>query len=277
MPDRPLPETRRTTTDGLTVVGHVTSAAPSKVPPPHQDAPRSETAAPAAPAVVLVHGLGSSARAYRHLVGPLSQDAEVHAVDLPGFGASPRPRRDVTVAAHAAALAAYLRQHVGGRPRPVVVGHSMGAQVVGQLLADHPDAVGAGVLLGPTSDPRARTLPQQALRLGLDALGEAPGAVGNLLVDTLVRSGPPYYVAQLRHVVEHHLEQVLPRVEVPVVVVRGDRDPVAPSSWTALLAASAPRGISRTVRGRHHAMDQDPWGLAAVVREAARLARQEVP
>lgn len=256
MPGTISQRTSRSEDGDLTVVGHVWA-------PPGADR-----------AVVLVHGVGSSSRAYARLADHLVAHGEVHAVDLPGFGASPHLRRDVTVPEHASAVARYVREHVldAGLPAPVVVGHSMGAQVVGQLLADHPAAASAGVLVGPTAEPGTRTIPRQAVRLAVDAVGEPPRTVGVLVVDALVRCSIPYYLGQLRHVVSHRLEDVLPRAAVPVVVVRGARDPVAPSRWVEQLAAAAPSGQHRTVRGRHHAMDADPEGIAEIVVEAWRGA-----
>jgi pimeloyl-ACP methyl ester carboxylesterase len=256
MPGATVHRVNRTDDGGRTVVGHVRAPL---------DADR---------AVVLVHGVGSSSRAYQKLADHLVAHGEVHAVDLPGFGASPHLARDVTIPEHAAAVARYVREHVldAGLPAPVVVGHSMGAQVVGQLLADHPDVTSAGVLIGPTAEPGTRSLGGQAVRLAVDAVGERPRTVGVLLVDALVRCSVPYYLGQLRHVIDYRLEDVLPRSTVPVVVVRGERDPVAPQGWVELLAARAPSGRQRTVRGRHHAMDTDPAGVAEIVLEAWRSA-----
>lgn len=244
----------------LIVVGHVTT----EVGTPRR-------------AIVLVHGLGSSSRAFGRLVPRLAAHGQVHAVDLPGFGASPGTGRDVPIRKHAAALAEYVRAYVtgAGMPAPVLLGHSLGAQVVGQALADHPDVASAGVLLGPTSDAGARSLRRQAGRLAIDAVREPPRAVGVLLVDALWRCRPPYYLAQLRHVVGHRLEDVLPEVRVPVTLVRGHHDAVAPQAWTERLAASASLGEVRTVRGHHHAMDGDPDGLTAVVVEAWQAADRE--
>jgi pimeloyl-ACP methyl ester carboxylesterase len=256
MPGTISQRTNRSEDGDLTVVGHVWA-------PPGADR-----------AVVLVHGVGSSSRAYAKLADQLVEHGAVHAVDLPGFGASPHLRRDVTVREHAAAVARYIREYVldAGLPAPVVVGHSMGAQVVGQMLADHPDVASAGVLVGPTAEPGTRTIPRQAVRLAADAVGESPRTLGVLVIDALVRCSIPYYLGQLHHVVDYRLEEVLPRTTVPVVVVRGARDPVAPQHWVEQLAESAPFGQHRTVRGRHHAMDADPAGVADVVLEAWRAA-----
>ena len=44
------------------------------------------------PAVILIHALGGFAETWRHNIEPLARRATVYAVDLPGFGASAKPR-----------------------------------------------------------------------------------------------------------------------------------------------------------------------------------------
>ncbi|SIQ25307.1 Alpha/beta hydrolase family protein [Cellulosimicrobium aquatile] len=234
--------------------------------------------------VVLVHGVGSSARAFdpvrRALLRPGALPrVAVHAIDLPGFGAAPRASRDVSIEEHAAVVAEHVRRRVldlpDGAPRPVVVlvGHSMGGQVVAQAMADHPREAPAGVLVGPTADRDARSAPRQALRLARDAVGERPRALGTLAVDYVLRCSLPHYARQVRHMLAHRLEDVVPRVPGRLVVVRGAHDPIAPRRWCRELALAAPRGMFREVRGRHHAMDADPEGIVAAVRDAGGLPR----
>ncbi|WP_340698271.1 alpha/beta fold hydrolase, partial [Cellulosimicrobium funkei] len=200
-------------------------------------------------------------------------------VILPGFGAAPRAPRDVSIEEHAAVVAEHVRRHVldlpDGAPRPVVVlvGHSMGAQVVAQAMADHPREAPAGVLVGPTADRHARSAPRQALRLARDAVGERPRALATLAVDYVLRCSLPHYARQVRHMLAHRLEDVVPRVPGRLVVVRGAHDPIAPRLWCRELALAAPRGMLREVRGRHHAMDADPEGIVAAVRDAGGLPR----
>jgi pimeloyl-ACP methyl ester carboxylesterase len=234
--------------------------------------------------VVLVHGVGSSARAFdpvrRALLRPGALPrVAVHAIDLPGFGAAPRAPRDVSIEEHAAVVAEHVRRRVldlpDGAPLPVVVlvGHSMGAQVVAQAMADHPREAPAGVLVGPTADRHARSAPRQALRLARDAVGERPRALATLAVDYVLRCSLPHYARQVRHMLAHRLEDVVPRVPGRLVVVRGAHDPIAPRLWCRELALAAPRGMFREVRGRHHAMDADPEGIVAAVRDAGGLPR----
>ena len=46
------------------------------------------------PAVVLLHGLGGFAQSWRHTIDALATRATVFALDLPGFGRTPRLRID---------------------------------------------------------------------------------------------------------------------------------------------------------------------------------------
>lgn len=265
-PTRSGPETVdvRFPVGDLTAVAHVSGA----------DAPEL--------VVVLVHGVGSSSRAFdpvrRALLRPgAGPTVAVHAIDLPGFGAAPRARQNVPIEEHAAVVAGYVRRNVldaptGPPPAVVLVGHSMGAQVVGQAMADHPREAPAGVLIGPTADRRARSAPRQALRLARDAVGERPRALATLAVDYVLRCSLPYYARQVRTMLGHRLEEVLPRAAGRVVVLRGTHDPVAPRAWVRELAAAAPQGTSGEVRGRHHAMDADPDGVVAAVLAAGGFA-----
>lgn len=260
MPDAPSTRTMPFRAYGRTAVAEVLD------PPGTPDA-----------TVVLVHGLGCSARAFRRLQAELARSAQVHTLELPGYGRSPRAEGNPSVAEHAALLARYVREHVLAHdgPAPVLVGHSMGAQVVAQALADDPGVGRAAVLVGPTPDPAARDGVRYAVRLARDAVREPPRTVGILLTDVVVRAGVPYYLRQVRRLVAHRTEDAVARVEAPVVVVRGAGDAVVPEAWARLLAATAPRGELHTVRGRHHAMDSDPRALADVVLDAWRSGGQD--
>jgi pimeloyl-ACP methyl ester carboxylesterase len=97
-----------------------------------------------APAVLLVHGITSSSRAWlavtRHLPG-----LRLIAPDLRGRGRSSRLPPSTGLRHHAADLARVL-DDLGVGPIPVV-GHSMGAFVAVALAAARPDAVASLVLV----------------------------------------------------------------------------------------------------------------------------------
>jgi pimeloyl-ACP methyl ester carboxylesterase len=83
------------------------------------------------PPLLLVPGLGSTWRTFDPVLAALSARREVVAVDLPGFGESPPLEGEVTIAAMADALTAFLEeQDLTGAD---LVGSSVGARLVLEL------------------------------------------------------------------------------------------------------------------------------------------------
>lgn len=206
-------------------------------------------AVPSGPVFVLLHGIGMSHRYYRRLQVLLSRHGDTYAVDLPGFGGTPTPDRQLSVADYGEHTAAVLEKM--GVSRAVVVGHSMGTQFATELAVQRPDLVSHVALLGPVVDPSRRTVLQQSLALGLDGLKESP--LGNAIVFTdYIRSGLHWYLTELPVMMGYDLDARLARVSQPVLVIRGSRDPIAPRDWCEKLAATASHGSFREIPGKPH-------------------------
>src|SRR5687768_12679066 len=101
----------------------------------------------ARPPIVLVHGLIISSAYMVPTARLLAGRFPVFAPDLPGFGLSPGPPEPLAIDGLAAALLAWLEAF--DLERPVLVGNSVGAQVVAELAAWNPAAAGGLVLAGP--------------------------------------------------------------------------------------------------------------------------------
>ncbi|MBM7410687.1 pimeloyl-ACP methyl ester carboxylesterase [Clavibacter michiganensis] len=240
--------------------GRIPSGAPSGVD--------SSGPAPARPSFVLVHGIGVSSRYFHPVAAFLAEHGDVYAVDLPGYGESPRVRRDVTLDDHAEVVAAVIRMH--GLVDPVVVGHSMGTQIVARLAVDHPEVADRIVLVAPTLPPRTRGLVRAALALTVDTLREPLLANAVVLGDYFLRCGIPYYLRQLPHLIDDAIEERAPRIRARTLVIVGDRDAVVDRPFARDLAERIPRGTYRVARGPHVVMYTDPLGVArAIVEHAA--------
>ncbi|MFN2606326.1 MAG: alpha/beta fold hydrolase [Acidimicrobiales bacterium] len=201
-----------------------------------------------APPVVLVHGIVSS----RYLLPTarwLAQRRPVVAVDLPGFGASARPRRQPGIRVLADALTAALGEL--GVDRPVVVGHSLGVHVVVDLAVRHPEMVGGVVLVGPTGDPAAATVARLSWRWLACAVREPLGF--NLLVlREVAEVGPRRMLASARHAVADPLVAKLAQVALPALVLRGSADRIAPPPWVQEVDARLPDSRRRVLAGVAH-------------------------
>jgi len=216
------------------------------------------------PVFVLLHGIGMSHRYLARLQRELESSGTVISFDLPGFGGTPKPPGRVPVEQYAQLVGDALGR-IGVR-RCVVVGHSMGCQFAVELARQRPALVSHAVLIGAVVDSRRRTVPRQALALAADGLREPPSANAIVLLDYL-RCGPRWYLTEVREMMAYPTEERITGVPIPVLVVRGARDPVAGTVWSAVLAARAPRGRMLEIPGGGHVVQQS---VPAVVADAIR-------
>lgn len=222
--------------------------------------------------VVLLHGIGMSHRYHSRLHRSLSAEADVISLDLPGFGGLPKPADDLSVERMSAAIAALLLS-LGAGP-VVLVGHSMGAQWAVETAAQRPDLVAAVVAIGPVVDERHSTLFAQAVALAVDTLAESPRT--NVIVFTdYLRCGPRWYLRQARHMLEYPLECRISDLRMPVLILRGEHDPVAGSAWCRLLRDRAPRSALREVSGGRHVVQRSAADIVAaeILRSASAAPR----
>jgi len=223
---------------------------------------------PDAPEVVCVHGLGCSYRYWLPFARALAPHARTVAVDLPGFGRTPGPARALDIRGLSSALADWLR--ATGRHPALLVGNSLGCQVVVDLAVHAPELVGPAVLNGPTFDRAARSTPIQVARLLRDARRERPSLAPALLASYLdcgVRRAWRTY----RYGLHDPVERKLHHLRTPVVVARGTRDPIVPRAWAEEVAALLPDGRSASVPGAGHALNH------GAPRELARITRTLLP
>jgi pimeloyl-ACP methyl ester carboxylesterase len=215
--------------------------------------------------VVLVHGLVASSLYMVPTAKRLAPFYPVYAPDLPGFGRSDKPSRTLKVPELADALGAWMDAE--RLERVVLVGNSLGCQVVADLAARAPHKVGGIVLTGPSVDPTARTRGKQFMRLLLDATRERPSLIFVWLRD-LYEAGLLGAWQTSAHALEDYIEEKLPRVRAPALVVCGTRDPVAPQAWAEQVSRLLPRGRLAVIRGGPHALNYTtPDELALLIRE----------
>jgi 2-hydroxy-6-oxonona-2,4-dienedioate hydrolase len=192
--------------------------------------------------LVFVHGLGVSVRYLEPTMQLLAKENRVAGLDLPGFGRSGNPPRILDTSGLAYALMRWL--DVRGIGPAVLIGNSYGCQVIIELMMHEPHR-GAGLVLNaPTMDPAHRTLMGQVIRALADIPNE-PRQLGWLVVRDYLRAGPVRLFKTLRYALQDHIEEKLPDIVVPTIIVCGERDPVVTVAW----AADAARLVGRSSQG----------------------------
>ncbi|RYD19183.1 MAG: alpha/beta hydrolase [Verrucomicrobiaceae bacterium] len=167
----------------------------------------------------------------------LAAHGTVHVPDLPGFGKSDDPAHVLTVPQLSDALAEWMVSN--DIPPAILVGNSLGGQIIAEFASRHGGLLDAAVLVGPTMDPAYPRAITQVYHLAVDIFRE-PGRLVALGVLDYLRAGFLRCLRSLGHALAHPVEEVLPLIRVPVLIVRGGRDPIVSQEWVEKAALKIP-------------------------------------
>lgn len=220
------------------------------------------------PPVVLVHGYGMSSSYMAPIAKRLAAEQTVYAPDLPGHGRSADPGWTLSIPALAEFLHAWMA--TVGIDRAAFLGNSMGCQVIAELAVRHPERIDRLILVGPTVDPAARTLLQELPRFLKDSTVERSSLLLLALRD-YCRAGFRRLDQEMDDALDDRIEEKLPRISAPSLVVRGERDAIAPQAWAEEVARKLGAGDVRVIPGKSHAPNYSaPDELMRVIRPFLR-------
>ena len=226
--------------------------------------------------VVLVHGInGSALEDWVHQIPVLAKKYHVLTFDLPGFGDSDKGNRAYTPANYARFVHFVTTRYARGRF--VLVGHSMGAAIALYYAATYPQDLkglvlidAAGVLYplsltvysaGAWLDDVRDVSPDEPNVLGrvvgkvLEKVERLPfdpqSAINTREGRNLFLNGSPTRIAALALAYED-FSALLDQVTVPVLVIWGSHDTVAPLRTGRVLAARLRDARLKVVDGADH-------------------------
>jgi pimeloyl-ACP methyl ester carboxylesterase len=225
--------------------------------------------------LVLLHGIGSAARAFDDQLAGLSDRLHVIAWDAPGYGGSTclaleSPRASDCAAALAAMLDAL------GIPACHLIGHSLGTLIAASFAADHPErilsltlaSVAAGQARLPAAE-REKALAQRlgdVVELGPRHMAEQRGprllasaATPEMLrrvVETMAAVRPDGFSQAARMLASGDIKADIPRLpaDMPVQFLYGDGDVITPPARNIEVAALRPTAPVHVVKDAGHAV-----------------------
>jgi pimeloyl-ACP methyl ester carboxylesterase len=252
------------------------------------------------PVLLLVHGITSSADAWRSVMPALAKHFTVVAPDLLGHGGSAKPRGDYSLGAHASGLRDLLAAL--GHERATVVGHSMGGGIAMVLAYQFPERVerlalvssgglgkevgfvlraatlpGAGLVLPVITrrGPRdavigaAHVLSRLGLRTRADVRGTALGLAS--LRDGAARRA---FIHTARSIIDSAGQRVSAHdrlnlaAGMPTLLLWGDRDPMIPAEHGIAAHAAIPHSRLELFPGAgHYPFEEDPERFVSVLRD----------
>lgn len=243
------------------------------------------------PAVLLIHGFGSSLHTWEAWAPLLDDRFRVVSLDLPGFGLTgPDPTGDYSDERSIAVLAALMdRLGVG---EAAVIGSSMGGRIAWRFAAAEPARVSKLVLMAPDGFAsmgreynRAperlpwmmRLLPYTAPKPLLRRTMQNAYAVSGTLTDAVVERyhamllAPGVRRAVLDRVLQARLlppEPILRTIRAPVLLLWGERDGAVPASLAADYERVLPDTRTVILPGIGHVpMEEAPEASARALRE----------
>jgi pimeloyl-ACP methyl ester carboxylesterase len=220
--------------------------------------------------LLLLHGAVSDSRVWRVELESLSDAFTVVAWDAPGCGASSDPPEHFRMADYADCLARFI--DALGLDRPHVLGHSWGSTLALELYRQRPTLVRSLVLVGAYAG-WAGSLPptdvEQRLQfaLGIANLGPNefdPASMPGLFSDAMPQDRAKELariMSEIRPVgtrtmayalAEADLRDVLPRIDVPTLLLYGDADQRSPLRVARELHACIPRSTLTVMPGLGH-------------------------
>lgn len=207
---------------------------------------------PDAPAVVLLHGFGSSLQTWDVWAKGLAATHRVVRIDLPGSGLSPPdPAHDYRDERSLDMLIALMDSL--GLQRTSLVGHSMGGRIAWTFAAKFPERVDKLVLVAPdgfasfgfeygkpmevpaTLGLMRRVLPKPLLRMNLKSAYARPEALSDAVTtryhDLILAPGARQAMLdRLRQTVLQEPLPLLRQIKAPTLLVWGEADAMIPVS-----------------------------------------------
>lgn len=220
--------------------------------------PAGTAEAPERPTFVLIHGIGVSSHYFVNLSEDLARLGDVFLIDLPGFANLPQPPEVLSIAGFAAIVHDVLTAH--GVHRPVIVGHSMGAQVVTELLARAPGYAERAVLIGPPVNDAERNVARQLTRFVQSSLHETR-SLRLIAIRAYLQCGLAWFVDVLPQMMRYPIEERIQLVTEPTLLVRGEFDYVAPTPWLQRLGARNPQVVAGAAHSVIYAHDREVFEL----------------
>ncbi|KAK9380049.1 3-oxoadipate enol-lactone hydrolase [Kockiozyma suomiensis] len=236
------------------------------------------------PAILFIHGLGSSQNYYYPQLEALSQSHYLVLFDTPGSGQSPLPSASPTAASLIADIANLL-DHLS-ISAVVVVGHSLGGLLATLFAIHRQDLVAGLVLLGPVHPSptlaaafatRIKTI--QDAGFSLEAIydtvpkaatgSRASSLVHGFIRELISRQDPRGYISTCSVIAEAPSPDFsLLKDKKPAIVLVGSEDKTAPFEGCVEIIA---KGLDAEVRrldgvGHWHALE-DPDIVADAIRD----------
>ena len=221
---------------------------------------------PDAPAMMHIHGFGLSGRYLLPTAERLSDEFHTLVPDLPGFGRSGKVPNALDIPDIAHAGARFLDDR--GIEKATLVGNSMGCPVILEFAHHHADRIDRAVLVSPAGGVHNQPLRRAMAQLSRDGRRE-PARMARVAVPDYLRFGVPSTIRMFSALTHYPSLERLLELNIPTLVVIGDRDPLmpGPDRVQEITSATDNHIVVVQIEGAAHAINfSHPGELSHLIR-----------
>lgn len=189
---------------------------------------------------VLMHGWSGSSASLLALQNQLvDKGYHVYNLDLPGFGGTNIPETPYSLDDYVTSITNFLKAK--NIQNPVLVGHSFGGKISLKLAAQEAYPIKSVVAIGASGIMPKNSLKKKLLEkvakagkriISDENQGAFATSARKLFYKFVVREKDYYKSGALKqtfiNIVNEHLDQLLPKIKVPVLLIWGEQDSVTP-------------------------------------------------
>lgn len=213
--------------------------------------------------IILLHGWGANTTAFNPVIENLSKDFKVYAIDFPGFGLSPKPPITYMVEDYSKLVIEFIKQKK--LENVVLVGHSFGGRVIIKMIGKLGYKPLKVILVDSAGIKPKRTLKynvkvgcfkfmKNACRifLGKKLSEKIIGKLRNKMGSEDYKNADNDMKEIFKNVVNEDLTEYLPNINVPTLLIWGDKDLDTPLSDAKIMEEKIPDAGLVVIPGAGH-------------------------
>jgi len=216
------------------------------------------------PQLLIIPGWEGSRLSWEKFINLAKNDFDIFCFDLPCFGNEPCPNKVWGVEEYANFIRQKMAEH--NIVKPVLLGHSFGGQIAAFLAANYPAEFSKLILSGAAVFRRAPTIK----KIIFNSLAKAGHFLNHIF---LADHGSAYFKKILyrlansdynqtsgmkreiyKKITNQDLSEILPKINLPALVVWGKRDRYVPLRQGRKIAAAIPGARLEIIRHAGHGL-----------------------
>jgi pimeloyl-ACP methyl ester carboxylesterase len=227
--------------------------------------------------ILLLHGWGGSLESLRNLGSRLKDKGfRVYLLDLPGFGKSDRPKRDLSLDNYATLVEKFLKEQ--GVDELYVFGHSFGGRVAIKLVLRKNLKIKKLILCNSSGIRKVKSQKSKIKTEEVNFVKRVLSLPGLKVIYPTLRKFFYYYVLRNRDyidypeiagtykkVIEEDLTLYLAEIDIPVLLIWGEKDKDTPIEHANIFKLRIDNSRLKIVKGEGHGLPKFKPELVAKI------------